>query len=109
MIKSELIEKLSQRMMYLSEREVNDSTNEVIDAMSDTLGRGGRIEIRGFGSFSLHYCPPRKAHNPRTGIKLHTHGKYKPHFKPGKALRERVNNARQKTRVCSSASDPSHS
>ncbi|MHA7841577.1 MAG: integration host factor subunit beta [Gammaproteobacteria bacterium] len=96
MIKSELITQLSQRMMHLSEKDVNDSVNEVIDTMSDTLGSGGRIEIRGFGSFSLHYCPPRKAHNPRTGVKLQTHGKYKPHFKPGKELRERVNNAQSK-------------
>ena len=96
MIKSELITKLSQRMTHLSEKDVNDSVNEVIDTMSDTLGSGGRIEIRGFGSFSLHYCPPRKAHNPRTGIKLQTQGKYKPHFKPGKELRDRVINAHKK-------------
>ncbi len=59
--------------------------------MSDVLKPGGRIEIRGFGSLNLHYRPPRRAHNPKTGEKLVTNPKYAVHFKPGKEMRERVN------------------
>ncbi len=62
--------------------------------MSEVLGQGGRIEIRGFGSFCLHYRPPRNAHNPKTGDKVVTKAKHSPHFKPGKDLRERVNESR---------------
>ncbi len=64
--------------------------------MSEALIHGQRIEIRGFGSFSLHYRPPRNAHNPKTGEKVVTEAKYSPHFKPGKELRERVNSSRAK-------------
>ena len=59
--------------------------------MSEILNNGGRIEIRGFGSFNLHFRPPRRAHNPKTGEKLVTNPKYAVHFKPGKELREKVN------------------
>ena len=59
--------------------------------MGDTLSNGDRIEIRGFGSFSLHYRPPRKAHNPKTGEKLMTEPKHAAHFKPGKELRDQIN------------------
>lgn len=61
--------------------------------MSQTLGHGERIEIRGFGSFCLHYRPPRRAHNPKTGERVFTQAKYTPHFKPGKDLRDRVNDS----------------
>ena len=59
--------------------------------MSDALAQGERIEIRGFGSFSLHFRPPRQGRNPKTGETVALAGKYVPHFKPGKDLRERVN------------------
>jgi integration host factor subunit beta len=59
--------------------------------MAQTLSAGGRIEIRGFGSFSLHHRPPRIGRNPKTGEAVSLAGKYVPHFKPGKELRERVN------------------
>jgi integration host factor subunit beta len=59
--------------------------------MSQALASGERIEIRGFGSFSLHYRPPRQGRNPKTGTTVALAGKYVPHFKPGKELRERVN------------------
>jgi len=62
--------------------------------MSTILSQGGRIEIRGFGSFNLHFRPPRRAHNPKTGEKLVTNPKYAVHFKPGKELREKVNGNR---------------
>jgi integration host factor subunit beta len=67
--------------------------------MSEALIQGKRIEIRGFGSFSLHFRPPRRAHNPKTGQKVVTEAKYSPHFKPGKELRERVNASKDKTLI----------
>jgi len=64
--------------------------------MSQELATGGRIEIRGFGSFSLHYRPPRMGRNPKTGEPVALPAKYVPHFKPGKDLRERVNAGRER-------------
>ena len=64
---------------------------ELLEQISQELARGARIEIRGFGSFSLHYRPPRIGRNPKTGESVALPGKYVPHFKPGKELRERVN------------------
>lgn len=61
--------------------------------MAQTLQKGERIEIRGFGSFSLHFRAPREGRNPKTGETVKLDGKYVPHFKPGKELRERVNEA----------------
>lgn len=90
LIKSQLITEISQALPHLSERDVALAINAIIEQMSDTLSRGGRIEIRGFGSFCLHYRPPRRAHNPKTGEKLVTQPKYAVHFKPGKELRERI-------------------
>lgn len=90
MIKSELIANLAAKMTHLPEKQVTDSINHILELMSDALIDGKRIEIRGFGSFSLHYRPPRNAHNPKTGEKVVTAAKYSPHFKPGKELRERV-------------------
>jgi integration host factor subunit beta len=65
--------------------------NAIFDCMEASLRRGERIEIRGFGSFSLHYRPPRMGRNPKTGSAVALPGKHVPHFKPGKELRERVN------------------
>lgn len=96
MIKSELIESLAAEFTRLPEKKVADAVNKIIDMMSGALIDGKRIEIRGFGSFSLHYRPPRKAHNPKTGEKVVTDAKYSPHFKPGKELRERVDASRSK-------------
>lgn len=91
MTKSELIEIIARRQPQLSTRDVELSVKTLIEQMSRTLARGGRIEIRGFGSFSLHYRAPRLGRNPRTGEKVGLAGKYVPHFKPGKDLRYRVN------------------
>ena len=91
MVKSELIARISERQDNLSIKDVEHSVNHILEKMSLCLGKGERIEIRGFGSFSLHYRPPRKAHNPKTGERVYTVAKYTPHFKPGKELRERVN------------------
>ncbi|MCD6055810.1 MAG: ihfB [Gammaproteobacteria bacterium] len=92
MIKSELIDKLAKRLRIVSDTDVENCINGIIEQMSQALGSGHRIEVRGFGSFNLHYRPPRNAHNPKTGQKVFTEPKYIPHFKPGKDFRERVNN-----------------
>lgn len=94
MIKSELIDKLAQVKIHLPEKNIAEGVNSILNLMSTSLSQGGRIEIRGFGSFSLHYRPPRNAHNPKTGEKVITVAKYSPHFKPGKLLRERVDASR---------------
>ena len=90
MTKSELIEKLATRQSQLSAKEVEAAIKEMLEQMADTLETGDRIEIRGFGSFSLHYRAPRTGRNPKTGSSVELEGKYVPHFKPGKELRERV-------------------
>ncbi len=94
MVKSELINLLAEKQRLLSVKDVELSVNHLLERMSDALTGHERIEIRGFGSFSLHYRPPRKAHNPKTGERVHTEAKYTPHFKPGKELRERVNDSK---------------
>lgn len=91
LIKSQLISELSKRFPHLPEKDIALSVNHIIEHMSHNLSQGGRIEIRGFGSFNLHFRPPRRAHNPKTGEKLVTQPKYAAHFKPGKELRENVN------------------
>lgn len=91
LIKSQLITEISKQLPHIAEKDVALAVNAIIEQMSDVLSNGGRIEIRGFGSFCLHYRPPRKAHNPKTGEKLVTEPKYAVHFKPGKELRDQVN------------------
>lgn len=91
MTKSELIELIAGKQPHLQMRDVELAVKLIIDDMVDTLSDGERVEIRGFGSFSLHYRAPREGRNPKTGEKVELHGKYVPHFKPGKELRERVN------------------
>jgi integration host factor subunit beta len=94
LIKSQLIAEISKKLSQLPEKDIALSISGIIEQMSNILSNGGRIEIRGFGSFCLHYRPPRKAHNPKTGEKLVTEPKYAVHFKPGKELREQVNASR---------------
>jgi len=91
MTKSELIEKLAEKFNHLSAKDVEDAIKEILEMMAQTLSQGDRIEIRGFGSFSLHFRAPRVGRNPKTGESVDLAGKYVPHFKPGKELRERVN------------------
>lgn len=90
MIKSELINQLVQELKDVPEKDITNSVNLILEAVSEALCVNKRVEIRGFGSFCLHYRPPRNAHNPKTGAKVVTEAKYSPHFKPGKSLRERV-------------------
>lgn len=94
MVKSELISRIANKQSHLSIKDIELSVNLIVECMSNNLGDGNRIEIRGFGSFSLHYRPPRKAHNPKTGARVYTAAKHTPHFKPGKDLRERVDESR---------------
>ncbi|OGV32284.1 MAG: integration host factor subunit beta [Legionellales bacterium RIFCSPHIGHO2_12_FULL_35_11] len=95
MIKSEFIANISNKVTNLPEKTITDSINKLLSLMSDVLARNERIEIRGFGSFSLHYHPQRNAHNPKTGEKVLTADKYSPHFKPGKELRERIDSFKE--------------
>ncbi|SRR5690606_21726884 len=91
MTKSELIERIAARQPQLSLKDVELAVKTVLEQMSQTLATGERIEIRGFGSFSLHFREPRQGRNPKTGETVELTGKYVPHFKPGKEMRERVN------------------
>jgi integration host factor subunit beta len=91
MTKSELIDILAQRQAHLKADDVDLAVKTLLEMMSDALARGDRIEIRGFGSFSLHFRPARIGRNPKTGDSVALEGKHVPHFKPGKELRERVN------------------
>ena len=92
MTKSELIDKIANSQDHLPTRDVELAVKMLLEKMTHTLVNQQRIEIRGFGSFSLHYRAPRRGRNPKTGDEVDLTGKYVPHFKPGKELRERVNN-----------------
>ena len=91
MTKSELIEILARKNYHLPQDDVELAVKSMIEQMSNALSSGERIEIRGFGSFCLHYRPPRIGRNPKTGDSVELTSKYVPHFKPGKELRDRVN------------------
>ena len=91
MTKSELIDIIARKQSHLAYKDVELSVKTLLEQMSLALASGERIEIRGFGSFSLHFRPPRTGRNPKTGDSVSLPGKYVPHFKPGKELRERVN------------------
>lgn len=91
MTKSELIERIAAQQTQLSSKDVELAVKTLIELMASTLAQGQRIEIRGFGSFSLHYRAPRIGRNPKTGESVGLAGKHVPHFKPGKELRDRVN------------------
>ena len=91
MTKSELIEIIAAKQKHLPAKDVELALKQMLEIMSDALATGERIEIRGFGSFSLHFRPPRVGRNPKTGDSVALPGKYVPYFKPGKELRDRVN------------------
>ena len=105
MIKSDLISIIANRLTSLPEKDVALGVNEMVEYMAETLSRGERIEIRGFGSFSLHHRHPRNANNPKTGERVVTTEKYTPHFKPGKELKDLVNASRFE---CPAGSTSSH-
>ena len=91
MTKSELIEIIARKQSHLVGKDIELAVKTILEQMSNALSSGQRIEIRGFGSFSLHFRPPRMGRNPKTGDAVALPGKYVPHFKPGKDLRDRVN------------------
>lgn len=93
MTKSELVEIIASKQTQLSVKDVELAVKTLIDLMSNTLSSGQRIEIRGFGSFSLHYRASRLGRNPKTGESVNLEAKYVPHFKPGKELRDKVNDS----------------
>jgi integration host factor subunit beta len=99
MTKSELIEFIAGKQSQLSVKDVELAIKTIIEQMAETLASGERIEIRGFGSFSLHYRAPRIGRNPKTGESVGLPGKHVPHFKPGKELRDRVNAGLERERV----------
>ena len=90
MTRSELIARLAERIPRFVARDADEAVKTIIDAMTEALERGDRIEIRGFGSFSLNYRPPRVGRNPKSGASVAVPAKHVPHFKAGKELRERV-------------------
>ena len=104
MTKSELIAQLSAKQPQLDYRDVELAVKELIDQLSTALAAGQRIEVRGFGSFSLHYRPPRVGRNPKTGDSVQVPDKHVPHFKPGKELRDRVDNAYQASNAATGSS-----
>ena len=93
MRKSELIENLIDRFQGIPVKSVEQSVKAIIEHMADALAAGDRIEIRGFGSFCLHYRASRTGRNPKTGDSVELAEKYVPHFKPGKELRDQVNDS----------------
>ena len=88
--RSDLVEELAARFAHLNQRDAELAVKTLLDALSDALVRGQRIEVRGFGSFTVTHRPPRLGRNPRTGEAVQIPEKRVPHFKPGKALREAV-------------------
>lgn len=99
MTKSELIEVLANKQGHLAFKDVELAVKCMLEQMSEALSTGERIEIRGFGSFSLHYRPPRIGRNPKTGDSVSLASKYVPHFKPGKELRNRVDESSTKVKI----------
>ena len=90
MTRSDLIARLAELHSQLLAKDTEFAVKVILDTLSATLARGGRVEIRGFGTFALNYRPPRQGRNPKTGDKVKVPAKYVPHFKAGKELRERV-------------------
>ena len=90
MTRSDLIARLAERFPQLVAKDAEMAVKVILEAMASSLSKGGRIEIRGFGSFALNYRPPRTGRNPKSGDKVSVPAKYVPHFKAGKELRERV-------------------
>ena len=95
MIKSELVQKLAEQNPHLYHRAVERIVSTVFDEITDALVRGDRVELRGFGAFSVKQRPERTGRNPRTGEAVHVPAKAVPFFKTGKELRERLNERRE--------------
>ncbi len=91
MIKSELIAKIAASNPHLYHRDIERIVNVIFDEIVDALSRGDRVELRGFGAFTVKHRPPRSGRNPRTGTAVKVEEKFVPFFKTGKELRERLN------------------
>lgn len=91
MIKSELVQKIAERNPHLYQRDVENIVNAILDEVVNALSRGDRVELRGFGAFSVKNRPARTGRNPRTGSQVSVAEKYVPFFKTGKEMRERLN------------------
>ena len=109
MTKSELIDRMVSAQaqasgLQLTSKDVELAVKTMLEQMSNTLATGGRIEVRGFGSFSLHYRAPRIGRNPKTGESVGLSGKHVPQFKPGKELRDRVNSALERSQAAKAGS-----
>jgi len=103
--KSELIVRLAARNPRLAARDADEAVKLILDMLGGALSQGGRIEIRGFGSFSLNYRPARVGRNPKSGERVQVPAKHVPHFKAGKELRERVDG--EGAEVSARAGEPS--
>lgn len=90
MTRSDLIAALASRFTHLTAKDAEIAVKEILDAIGNSLVQGNRVEIRGFGSFSLNYRPPRTGRNPKSGGPVSVPAKYVPHFKAGKEMRECV-------------------
>lgn len=99
MTKSELIEVLAAKQPHLALKDVELAVRCMVDHLSDTLASGERVEIRGFGSFSLHHRRARLGRNPKTGEAVSLIEKHVPHFKPGKEMRDMVEASREKFQI----------
>lgn len=97
MTRSDLVEELANRFKQLTQRDAEQAVKTILDALSNALSRGHRVEIRGFGSFSVNRRPPRLGRNPRSGESVAIPEKRVPHFKPGKGLRESVDKSSSTT------------
>ena len=93
MTRSELIDRLAGRFPLLTTKDVEAAVKEMAEAIGRTLVQGSRVEIRGFGSFTINYRSPRMGRNPKTGEPVSVLGKWVPHFKPGKEMRERIDDS----------------
>ncbi|MBO6675319.1 MAG: integration host factor subunit beta [Rhizobiales bacterium] len=91
MIKSELIQRITERNPHLYQRDIENVVGAILDTVSDALARGDRVELRGFGAFSVKHRPARVGRNPRTGEQVQVDAKAVPFFKTGKEMRQRLN------------------
>ena len=99
MTKSKLIEELSKKQPHLALKDIELAVKCILEQVIQTLSEGDRIEIRGFGSFSLHFRPPRMGRNPKTGDSVALASKHVPHFKPGRELKDRVDTEKHKYEI----------
>jgi len=109
MTRSELIKKLAAHFPQFTVKDAELSVTVILSAMADNLSRGGRTEIRGFGSFCINYRSPRMGRNPKNGVSVPVPGKYVPHFKAGLELRERVDYQSNSASIINRDSGPSSS